>query len=223
MSYLGLALVAEGPTDYRFLSPVLYRLTEDLCLSFGATTIEVGPVTALEPDPRTGADRTTQIVEAARAAAGSYHLLFMHTDGDGDHEAALRERFEPWCRGLESLDRMDERSVAVVPVREMEAWALCDGDALRGAFGSTLNDERLGLPPRPAEVERARDPKRLLQSAYERVFRPRRPRRSVAATLEAIAERVRLERLRLVPAFARLEADLRSALEELRYLRPQAR
>jgi len=71
VSYLGLALVAEGPTDYRFLSPVLYRLTEDLCLSFGITTIEVGPVTALELDQRVGLSRAAQIVEAARASAGS--------------------------------------------------------------------------------------------------------------------------------------------------------
>lgn len=218
MSYLGLALVAEGPTDYRFLSPVLYRLTEDLCLSFGVTTIEVGPVTALELDQRVGLSRAAQIVEAARASSGSYHVLFLHTDGGGNHEAALRDRFEPWSRALEELERRDERAVAVVPVREMEAWALCDGDALREAFGSNLNDERLGLPRRAADIEGTRDPKQVLQRAYERVFRPRRPRRSVAATLEAIAERVRLEQLRLLPAFARLEEDLRGVLQELRYL-----
>jgi hypothetical protein len=32
MRYLGLAIFAEGPTDYRFLPPVLRRATEDLCL-----------------------------------------------------------------------------------------------------------------------------------------------------------------------------------------------
>ena len=32
MQYLSLALYAEGPTDYRFLSPVLHRLCQDICL-----------------------------------------------------------------------------------------------------------------------------------------------------------------------------------------------
>ena len=32
MQYLSLALYAEGPTDYRFLSPLLQRLCEDICL-----------------------------------------------------------------------------------------------------------------------------------------------------------------------------------------------
>ena len=32
MHYLGLALYAEGPTDYYFLRPLLPRLCEDICL-----------------------------------------------------------------------------------------------------------------------------------------------------------------------------------------------
>ncbi len=218
MNWLGLALIAEGPTDYRFLSVVLYRLTEDLCLRHGTTTIEVGQLVPLDLNRATTRDRTTRIVEAARQASGSYHVLFLHTDGDGDYEAALRERFEPWKRGLAGVAQQDERAVAVVPVREMEAWALCDGEALRGAFGSTLEDQRLGVPRRPADVERVLDPKRKLQSAYERAFRPRRPKRSAAAALEAIAERARLDYLRQVPAFLRLENDLREALQGLRFI-----
>jgi hypothetical protein len=218
VSWLGLALIAEGPTDYRFLPPLLYRLTEDLCLRHGLVTIEVDPVRALDLDRGFRGDRTRQIVEAARQADGSYHILFLHTDGAGDPVAAIKERFEPWCRGLAGLARPDERAVAVVPVREMEAWALCDGGALRGAFGTTLPDEQLGLP-RTADVEGVQDPKKALETAYERAFRPRKPKRPVVAALEAIAERVELDHLRQLPAFRRLEDDLRDALRDLRYVR----
>jgi len=218
VSWLGLALIAEGPTDYRFLSPILYRLTEDLCLSHGRVTIEVDSVKPLELDRGVAGDRTQQIVDAAQRAEGSYHILFLHTDGAGDPEAALRERFEPWRRGLDGLNRTDERAVAVVPVREMEAWALCDGDALRAAFGTTIRDQQLGLPGRVADVEGILDPKRALETAYERTFRPRRPKRSAASALEAIAEHVRLDRLRQLPAFRSLEDALRQALRDLRYV-----
>jgi hypothetical protein len=47
MRYLGLALFAEGPTDYRFLPPVLRRATEDLCLRLARSTIEVQEVLGL--------------------------------------------------------------------------------------------------------------------------------------------------------------------------------
>ncbi len=48
MRYLGLALFAEGPTDYRFLPPVLRRTTEELCLN-ARTTVEIGDVLNLYP------------------------------------------------------------------------------------------------------------------------------------------------------------------------------
>jgi hypothetical protein len=212
-----LALVAEGPTDYRFLPSVLYRLTEDLCLHHGLSTVQVDPVRALDLDG-TIRDRTEQIVAAARQADGSYQVLFLHTDGAGDPEAAIRERFMRWNRGLAALGRADERAIAVVPVREMEAWALSDGEALRGAFGTTLSDDQLGLPRRAQDVENVRDPKRMLKMAYERALRPRVPKRPVVAALEAIAERVELTRLRMLPAFQRLEQDLRNALRDLQYV-----
>jgi hypothetical protein len=218
LRYLGLALIAEGPSDRRFLPPVLYRLTEELCLAHARSTIEVGAVVSLDPSSMEGANFTKKVVAAAGEASGTYHVLFLHTDGGGDYATALRARFEPWKAGLAGLRHADEREVAVVPVREMEAWTLADGDALRGAFGTSLGDSALGLPSRPADVERIPDPRAVLRRAYERVFNPRRPRSSVGGTLEAIAERVRLDRLRQVPAFARLEADLRTVLGELHYL-----
>jgi hypothetical protein len=107
----------------------------------------------------------------------------------------------------------------VVPVRETEAWTLADGDALRGAFGTTLGDTSLGLPYPPHKVESIRDPREVLHEALLRVVgRPHRRRRP-AQFLEAIGIRVGLQQLRRVPAFARLDDDLRDALHRLGYLR----
>lgn len=85
MRYLGLALFAEGATDYRFLPPVLQRATENLCLLGARSTVEVGEVLGLyAPDEAQNADLATQVLAAAREARGAFNILFIHTDGAGD-------------------------------------------------------------------------------------------------------------------------------------------
>jgi hypothetical protein len=222
MHYLGLALVAEGPTDYRFLPPVLRQAAEDACRIHCRHAVEIGDVTPL---PRQASfrdvDRSTQITEAVRKANGAFHILFLHTDGAGDSSAARRERVAPIAARLDeirdSLGRLS--SVAVIPVRETEAWALADGDALRGAFGTRLSDDDLGLPSNPRDVERIRDPKRTLEEAYARVTGKKRRSRGASAFLETIWERVKIERLKLIPAYAEFERELITALRTLGYIR----
>lgn len=154
MQYLGLALFAEGPTDYRFLPSVLRRTTEKLCLMEARTTVEIGEVLNLyPPEEYRDADLATQILEAAKAANGAYNILFVHTDGAGNPEVAYNQRIQPAKERIAAeLSSYLKRTVGVVPVREMEAWTLVDGDALRDVFGSVLDDEALGIPSRPREV-----------------------------------------------------------------------
>ncbi len=211
MRYLGLALFAEGSTDYRFLPPVLRRATEDLCLRDARSTVEVGEVLGLyTPDDYRDADLATQILEAAREAFDAFSILFIHTDGAGE-PAAQRIAAE--------LSGQQNRTVGVVPVREMEAWTLVDPDALRGAFGTVLDDSALGIPTKAREVEGILDPKQALEQVYGKVVGGRRRgKRKVTEFFDAIGERARLERLRDVPAYQRFEQELGMALVELGYL-----
>src|SRR5215831_18317209 len=207
MRYLGLALFAEGITDHRLLAPILRRATEDLCNQFADDRIEIGEVLELHsPAQYRDRDRATRILEAAREARGAYSVLFIHTDGAGNPDSARRERVEPAVRRIaDGLMQQHEWTVAVVPVRETEAWALVDGDALRAAFGTILDDSNLGVPERPSEAEKIHDPKQMLQRAFVRVVGTRRlKKKKVAAFLDVIGERVQLGRLREVPAFQRL-------------------
>jgi hypothetical protein len=220
VQYLGLALFAEGPTDYRFLPPILRRTTEELCLN-ARTIVEIGDVLNLySPEKYRDADLATKILEAAKAAEGAYNILFIHTDGEGKPNAVYEQRIQPAKELIAAeLSSQLERTVGVVPVREMEAWTLVDGDALRDAFGTVLDDEALGIPSRPREVEGILDPKQTLNQAYaEAVGAKQRRRRTAADFFDAIGERVQLARLRQVPAFGRFEQELRTALVELNYL-----
>ena len=222
MRYLGLALFAEGSTDYRLLGRILYRAVENLCLLCANDVVEIGDVRELDaPKAYKDCNRATRILEAARRDIGVFHILFIHADADGDAGRARQERVAPAVRLIREEEGLtDTHSVAVVPVRETEAWALADGDALRGAFGTTLDDNGLGIPARPQEVERLTTPKRVLDLARREAVGGGRRRRQRATTyLNAIGERVDLTRLRAVPAYRRFEGDLRAALGQLGYLR----
>jgi hypothetical protein len=216
---------AEGPTDYRFLSPLLRRVVDDLCLRRGSELIEISDVLPLDAPPDCQeTERGPRIREAALAARGAFSVLFVHSDGAGDAERARAHLVAPASEEIAAHFKEGEVGVvAVVPVRETEAWALADGDALRGAFGTTLDDDALGLPGNPREVESIRDPKQALEQAFLRVVGKPRARRKAAHHLEAISVRIRLEQLRRVPAFRRLEEDLGTSLVELGYLSQEGR
>ena len=109
--------------------------------------------------------------------------------------------------------------VAVIPVRETEAWALVDGDALRNIFGTTLTDGALGLPPSAGAVEAVSDPKDSLNRAFATTHPTgRRRKQGVSPLLNALGEQVSLPLLRQLTAFVSLEDELREALRQLRIL-----
>ena len=222
MAYLGLALYAEGPSDYRFLSPLLVRVVEDIFFERPAGMLDLGPMIELtEPDEFRGEPRASRIVEAARVAAGGFHILFVHADGSADHEQARREQVEPGLQRFLHEFPSGYEGVAVVPVREMEAWAIADGDALRGAFGTTLSDGDLGIPLRARDIERELDPKRVLEQAYARVLGevPRGRGKTSAAFLDLIGQTVSLRRLSELQAFQRLRTEITTALRALHIVR----
>jgi hypothetical protein len=223
--YLGLALFAEGSTDHRFLSPVVRRASEEICRQRAVESVEIGEVCELHSPPDVqGLGRDLRILEAARRAAEAFDILFVHADGAADPGAAWASRIEPAIRRMTTdATCRDRQTVAVVPVKETEAWALVDGDALRGAFGTVVDDQDLGIPVRPREVERVLDPKQTLARAYANVVGgDRRKRRTSVDFLEAIGVRILLARIREVPAFQRFELELCTALRHLGYITPEA-
>lgn len=222
MHYLGLALYAEGRTDERFLGPVLQRLCGDICARESRHAVqfndEILPLT--HSSKLQHAPREDRILDAARQAEGAWSILFVHADADGDAPKARSERAQP---GLDKLREVFDRScqgVAVIPVQTVEAWALCDGDALRQVFGTTLGDQTLGLPPSAKAVERLADPKQCLETAFKtsQAGGRRRRQHSVNERMGALGAQVALPRLRQLTAFQNLEAELKQALRALRVL-----
>lgn len=219
MAYVRSGLYAEGPSDYQLLTPLLRRLVEQVCLDAARGVVDVEDVQGLDaPRGLREADRATRILEAARGFWGGACVLFIHADGAGDPDVAKATQFAPAAALIQARLRGGV-CVPVIPVREIEAWTLVDGDTLREAFGTTLTDDALRIAKRPREVEKILDPKRELREALAAVTGPSRRRHGPADFFTRIGERVDLAKLRQVPAFTQLEQDLRSALRALGILR----
>lgn len=221
MAYLGVALFAEGVTDHRFFAPLLARVIEDIYYESGRGTLELGDVIVLESSgEERQLPRDQQIVAAACRNAGGFHILCVHADGGGNARRAHGQQVLPGlARALKELGS-GYAGVALVPVREMEAWTLVDGDALRRAFRTTLDDNALGVVPRPRDCEKVSDPKAVLDRAYAQTLpgSKRGTNATAAGVLQLIAESVRLDLLQQVPAFSSFRTELKQALQLLGYL-----
>lgn len=221
MAYLALALFAEGVTDHRFFAPLLTRLIEDIYYESGRGTLELADVLVLESaEEQRQLPREHQIAHAARLNAGAFHILCVHADGGTNERRVREQQVNPGLeRALQGLGN-GYAGVGVVPVREMEAWTLVDGDALRSAFRTTLDDASLGVVGRPKDCERIPDPKAVLNRGYSLTLpgSKRGTNTTAAGVLQLIAEYVRLDLLREVPAFAALRTDLEDALRKLNFL-----
>lgn len=222
MRYLGLALYAEGRTDERFLGPLLQRLCGDICARESRYAVQFNDeLLALTHSSRLQhAPREERILDAARQAEGAWSILFVHADADGDAAKARSERTQPGLDKLREIFDQSCQGVAVIPVQAVEAWALCDGDALRQVFGTTLDDQALGLPTSARAVEKLADPKQCLETAFRssQAGGRRRRQHSVSERLGALGNQVALSRLRRLTAFQSLEGELRRALHALRVL-----
>lgn len=218
--YLGLGLHGEGPTDQRFLAPVLARLTSSLVMQYGSYPVLVGPVVDLTTG--SAGDRAGGLSRAVEKAEGAVDVLFVHADGAGDPAGAEATIVQPLIDRVVA-DHGDDAPVCVpvIPVREMEAWVIADPGAIAGLLRSTLDAAGLGLPDDPTECESVADPKAALAQAMARA-RSRTRRRRGPITYEPLGERVDLARLARLAAFRTLRDSLVHELTELRILTTEA-
>lgn len=171
-------------------------------------------------------DRADRIFALANGTRDEWTVLFIHSDG-GRKEGRVRdELIQPAFKLIEREPSLSGRKgCAVVPVYEMEAWALSDPVALRKVSGLADDSPLDGVPERAAEVEslggKENDVKKTLEGVLKSLRRPgsrRRRAESDPRPLSELGKVVSLERLRQVPSFQRLEDDLVDALRQLRIL-----
>ncbi len=196
-------LVTDGTSDVVLL-PVLQWLMRQL------TRVDFEIRWA---DPRAFPESPRSLAARLAVAIQEYpcQLLFVHRDA---------EKQDPITRYQEiaAANRTGHSHVCVVPVRMQEAWLLHDEAALREAAGRPTGTEELGLPP-AHRWDKLADPKRVLYEALRaanggrgRRAKSFRPGRAAHRLADLITD---WTPLRTLDAFARLEADTRTALTQL--------
>lgn len=188
MRYLTTALLTEGGSDESFLLPVL---RQQLTLLGEERGFEAGPI-------RTSRVRTVHKPQAVDAQVAELlnecDLLFVHHD---KRESAKIE-------ALRARHGDSPRLVAVVPVRETEAWVLA---AMYSLPVPGLNPACRPNPVR--SVEKDSDPKATLVRAFTRG--------DPIDVFERIGEQVDLDVFKTLPAYQTFLHDLTTALKELNF------
>lgn len=221
MRYVAPALWAEGRSDHRFLRPLLLRVINDVVLRTqdrGDMLIATTFVGLVVRDNERTLSRAERIACAVEREVDAVSLLFIHADADQDAAQARHERVIPAFE--EVRQRLGSRApalVALVPVRETEAWMLADEEALASAFGVTRS--AIGsVPEIGTRVERLTDPKQTLRELTRRVIGSRAGRQGYLSYLDDLGERIELNRLRRLAAFRTFEAELATALRSPRVI-----
>jgi hypothetical protein len=211
MRALSSILVSEGVSDEWFLAPLLRRALEQLCAEEFDGVIEVLPVLPIDADTQ----RPSTVLDAASQVRGAFDVLLFHRDGAPrpKSDEVVRRMREAW-RVSEAVEPL----VAVVPLRETEAWALADLDALGRV---------LALPPRVLSqaaadargtVEQLQDPKDHLARLIGAAVGTSKPNEHTGFHqdfLDRLAEQIEITRLRKLPAFACWWTEMTNALEKL--------
>lgn len=202
--YVCAGLFAEGPTDYRFLLPLLDRLLDELLAKHYTARYQLAPSHGIDAPP--GARKQPRELRI-EAAIDNYwdrcNLFVVHADGANDPALQRARSITPGIAAARSR-RLGCPIAACVPVRETEAWLLCDVSVFVA---------RLGAAPRglPRDPERVTDPKQFLEQVFlggDSCFRP-------STDYTFFGDLVDLSALRRLSAFQAFEQELIGALRDL--------
>jgi hypothetical protein len=203
MIYIKAGLYAEGPSDYRFLMPVITRLLQEIAPAALLSLPEIADTIGIDapaPAPQHRADR---IAAAVHDYWGDCTLFVVHGDANGDHVRALNERVLPGIAQVLS-QHADAAIVPCMPVRAVEAWMLCDPGVFRQLLGQ--------VPTLPDNPESIAEPKPVLAKIFDELGADSRALRDYQAFFGA---NVDFAALRALASFRAFEQGLQGALRTL--------
>ncbi|MBO3746355.1 DUF4276 family protein [Streptosporangiaceae bacterium NEAU-GS5] len=208
MRSVSCVLIREGPSDDWFLPIILRRALEVLVIERFPACREVQEIRSL---PAAGNQHPDTVHQALVCERGTFDIVLYHHDGAPAAKSdPIIDRMREWA-----ADGLGEPMVAVVPMRETEAWLLADAEALT----RVLSVRKLRRPPAPgAAVETCLDPKAAVNELLkcEAGLNPAKPG-VLRNFYVAVAETADIAQLRKVPAFQRWWNDMIDALEGLGY------
>jgi hypothetical protein len=196
-------LVSDGPTD-AVLIPIIDWILKN---TTGVELTEGVPAELwrLKTKPETLAEKLAKAVELHPC-----DVLFVHRDAERQsHEKRLAEILDAQAANSQSGKQWP--TVAVVPVRMLEAWLCFDECAVRKAANNPRGKVPLNLPPLK-RIEASPDPKEDLKAALLAAseLKGRRLKKfdNSAAFWKVVDHIEDFSPLRQLPAFQRLETAI---------------
>ena len=208
MILLDCTLVSDGSSD-RALIPILGWLLQ-VHGAYPTQRIEWYDPSRFRHPPKSLRERIDHALENYPC-----DLLFIHRDAE---DVALSRRVAEVRKSLGGDSFGEDRrvpAVLVIPVRMMEAWLFFDEAGIRRAAGCPRGNTPLDLP-KLTSCEDLADPKKRLHRCL-RVATEKRGRHlkkfNVDSAIHRVAELIPdFSPLRRLPAFQRLESELRDVL-----------
>lgn len=210
MRQLDVLLVTEGPSDGAFLTRVVERSLQDICFREVAALVNI-PVNAVKAGGSRDESRADWIVRRAREESAT--IVLLHRDGTVDPAREIRQAIDPVRAKWPAEDFA--LLGTVVPVREMESWALADLTLLETVIGASIDPSVIFEGNFLSAPERLSDPKRTIREVVELGRRPRRRKPSAEAYLPSLGENLGLDELRRLPSFRSFEDGIISLLDDL--------
>ena len=202
MIYLKAGLYAEGPNDYRFLSPVITRLLQEIAVTVLPSLPEIADTEGIDAPGSGSLNRAERIAAAVHDYWDTCTIFVIHGDANGDPVRALAERVQP---GIDrTLEQHPEAAIVpCIPVRAVESWMLCDGEVFKKLLGGSQE------PDLPAKPETLSDPKTVVNTILGDLGANLRSLRSYQAFFGA---NVDLRQLRRLSSFCIFEQALSEAV-----------
>lgn len=208
--YVSWAAFYEGTTDQSYLNTLIPRLLEEILRVEGKrpTIVPEAPLLL----GQFGRSRQ-EVAREICANKDAFHLLFVHADTGGRAVAAgIADRREAYIEQANLLCQFEpRRAIFVSPRSEIEAWALCDVDALKTALGVKKFPATVAIPTTAQAAEALVDPKATFSQIINSTSRRRRKVKA-GSVLPSIALEQNFEELRNSTSFVEFEESLRHSL-----------
>ena len=214
---LYVAFHGEGPTDERLFVNISERIIKRYLLE---NNISAQISWLVLKDKKHDSAQT--LIETAKSSKDQ-NLLVFHRDADEfDWTICYSRHFQ---EGLETIGSLSDRVVckniaAAIPVKETEAWILCNKDLLKDIIETDLSFDRLGLTYQIRNIEHIGDPKQLIDNAinqHKQNLSPRRRKFAIdrSEIYERFSQEIQFEYLEKLSSFNRFKDSIIRLLDQI--------
>lgn len=222
MAQLFIGLIAEGPTDYRFLELIIEKALINIAYDCkGQIDIDVKGIVCDKGDSFT--DYVLNASKKGNQELG-ITILVVHSDADDLlSDNTYNYKVNPAKELLEqqSVDTHCKNLVALIPIRETESWMLADKAVFIKSIDTKMNENELNISGNP---ETFNNPKERIEEAIRigRADMPKKLRNNlkISELYSYLGQAIQLDSLKTFRSFQDFENNIRQVLIELNLLSP---